>query len=161
GHGLVDIVAPTVRNPDEFRARFAPLWDVESRATVEDEVALADGRTLRRFTTQIRDNGDNYLGRLYVVEDVTERLRLEQQFRQAQKMDAVGRLAGGVAHDFNNLLTVIRLNTEIIMEGFDSTDPRAEDVKQIRSAAERASSLTRQLLAFSRKQILQPRVLDF
>src|SRR5207248_3332883 len=61
---------------------------------------------------------------------------------------------------FNNLLTVIRLNTEIIMEGFDPTDPRSEDVKQIRNAAERASGLTRQLLAFSRKQILQPRVLD-
>ena len=75
-------------------------------------------------------------------------------------MDAVGRLAGGIAHDFNNLLTVIRLNTEIIMEGFDPTDPRSEDVKQIRSAAERASTLTKQLLAFSRKQILQPRVLD-
>jgi CheY-like chemotaxis protein len=75
-------------------------------------------------------------------------------------MDAVGRLAGGIAHDFNNLLTVIRLNTEIIIEGFDPTDPRCDDVRQIRSAAERASGLTRQLLAFSRKQILQPRVLD-
>jgi CheY-like chemotaxis protein len=75
-------------------------------------------------------------------------------------MDAVGRLAGGIAHDFNNLLTVIRLNTEIIIEGLDPEDPRSEDVKQIRNAAERASTLTRQLLAFSRKQILQPRVLD-
>jgi nitrogen-specific signal transduction histidine kinase/CheY-like chemotaxis protein len=92
--------------------------------------------------------------------DLTERRNLEEQFRQSQKMDAVGRLAGGIAHDFNNLLTVIRLNTEIIMEGFDPTDPRSDDVKQIRSAAERASALTRQLLAFSRKQILQPRVLD-
>src|SRR5258708_14638224 len=75
-------------------------------------------------------------------------------------MDAVGRLAGGIAHDFNNLLTVIRLNTEIIMEAFEPDDPRSDDVKQIRSAAERASTLTKQLLAFSRKQILQPRVLD-
>src|SRR5205085_12348172 len=100
------------------------------------------------------------LGFVRVSIDLTERRNLEEQFRQSQKMDAVGRLAGGIAHDFNNLLTVIRLNTEIIMEGFDPTDPRGEDVKQIRSAAERASSLTRQLLAFSRKQILQPRVLE-
>jgi nitrogen-specific signal transduction histidine kinase/CheY-like chemotaxis protein len=100
------------------------------------------------------------LGLVGVSIDLTERRSLEEQFRQSQKMDAVGRLAGGIAHDFNNLLTVIRLNTEMIMDGFDPTDPRSEDVRQIRNAAERASSLTRQLLAFSRKQILQPRVLD-
>ncbi len=108
----------------------------------------------------IPDEQGTLLGIVRVSIDLTERRNLEEQFRQSQKMDAVGRLAGGIAHDFNNLLTVIRLNTEIIMEGFDPTDPRSEDVKQIRAAAERASSLTRQLLAFSRKQMLQPRVLD-
>jgi PAS domain S-box-containing protein len=111
-------------------------------------------------TSPVRDQQGTVLGYVRVSIDLTERRNLEEQFRQSQKMDAVGRLAGGIAHDFNNLLTVIRLNTEIIMEGFDPTDPRSEDVKQIRSAAERASSLTRQLLAFSRKQILQPRVLN-
>ena len=111
-------------------------------------------------TSPILDEQGRLLGIVRVSIDLTERRNLEEQFRQSQKMDAVGRLAGGIAHDFNNLLTVIRLNTEIIMEGFDPTDPRSEDVKQIRAAAERASSLTRQLLAFSRKQILQPRVLD-
>ena len=111
-------------------------------------------------TAPILDGQGRLLGIVRVSIDLTERRNLEEQFRQSQKMDAVGRLAGGIAHDFNNLLTVIRLNTEIIMEGFDPTDPRSEDVKQIRAAAERASSLTRQLLAFSRKQILQPRVLD-
>ncbi|MDP9201490.1 MAG: PAS domain S-box protein [Gemmatimonadota bacterium] len=111
-------------------------------------------------TSPVRDERGKVLGFVQVSIDLTERRNLEEQFRQSQKMDAVGRLAGGIAHDFNNLLTVIRLNTEIIMEGFDPTDPRSEDVKQIRSAAERASALTRQLLAFSRKQILQPRVLD-
>lgn len=111
-------------------------------------------------TSPVRDAAGNVLGFVRVSIDLTERRNLEEQFRQSQKMDAVGRLAGGVAHDFNNLLTVIRLNTEIIMDGFDPNDPRSSDVMQIRNAAERASSLTRQLLAFSRKQILQPRVLD-
>jgi len=126
---------------------------------------LVQGKSGKSFpalltTSPVRDGQGTVLGFVRVSIDLTERRNLEEQFRQSQKMDAVGRLAGGIAHDFNNLLTVIRLNTEIIMEGFDPTDPRSEDVKQIRSAAERASSLTRQLLAFSRKQILQPRVLD-
>ncbi|HEY1952809.1 MAG TPA: PAS domain S-box protein [Gemmatimonadaceae bacterium] len=126
---------------------------------------LVQGRGGKAFpalltTSPIRDERGTVLGFVLVSIDLSERRALEEQFRQSQKMDAVGRLAGGIAHDFNNLLTVIRLNTEIIMDGFDPTDPRSEDVKQIRNAAERASSLTRQLLAFSRKQILQPRVLD-
>ncbi len=126
---------------------------------------LVQGKSGKPFpalltTAPILDEKGTVLGFVRVSIDLTERRNLEEQFRQSQKMDAVGRLAGGIAHDFNNLLTVIRLNTEIIMDGFDPTDPRSEDVKQIRSAAERASSLTRQLLAFSRKQILQPRVLD-
>ena len=126
---------------------------------------LVQGKSGKAFpalltTSPVQDEQGRVLGYVRVSIDLTERRNLEEQFRQSQKMDAVGRLAGGIAHDFNNLLTVIRLNTEIIMEGFDPTDPRSEDVKQIRSAAERASSLTRQLLAFSRKQILQPRVLD-
>ena len=126
---------------------------------------LVQGKSGKAFpamltTSPVLDEHGTVLGYVRVSIDLTERRNLEEQFRQSQKMDAVGRLAGGIAHDFNNLLTVIRLNTEIIMDGFDPTDPRSEDVKQIRSAAERASSLTRQLLAFSRKQILQPRVLD-
>ncbi len=126
---------------------------------------LVQGKSGKAFpalltTSPVLDQSARVLGFVQVSIDLTERRNLEEQFRQSQKMDAVGRLAGGIAHDFNNLLTVIRLNTEIIMEGLDPTDPRSEDVKQIRSAAERASTLTRQLLAFSRKQILQPRVLD-
>jgi PAS domain S-box-containing protein len=126
---------------------------------------LVQGKSGKPFpalltTSPVRDERGRVLGFVRVSIDLSERRNLEEQFRQSQKMDAVGRLAGGIAHDFNNLLTVIRLNTEIILEGFDPTDPRSDDVKQIKSAAERASSLTRQLLAFSRKQILQPRVLD-
>ena len=94
-----------------------------------------------------------------IVSDVTERRSLEDQLRQSQKMEAVGQLAGGVAHDFNNLLTAILGFAGFIAESLDESDPRRGDVDEIRQAAERAATLTRQLLAFSRKQILAVRVL--
>jgi hypothetical protein len=97
---------------------------------------------------------------LGVATDITERKQLEDQLRQAQKMEAVGRLAGGVAHDFNNLLTAISGHAELLMESLDGLDPRRDDVVEIRKAAERATGLTRQLPAFSRRQVLQAKVLD-
>jgi two-component system, cell cycle sensor histidine kinase and response regulator CckA len=98
--------------------------------------------------------------RLAISNDLTEKRLLESQLRQSQKMDAVGRLAGGVAHDFNNLLGVIMGYGEIVSRRLAVTDPLARKVSEIMRAAERAAGLTRQLLAFSRKQVLQPRVLD-
>jgi two-component system cell cycle sensor histidine kinase/response regulator CckA len=87
-------------------------------------------------------------------------IRRDAELRQSHKMEAVGRLAGGVAHDFNNVLTAIFGYADLLLDQFTDDDPRRADVREIRSAAERAAALTRQLLAFSRKQMIQPRILD-
>ena len=92
--------------------------------------------------------------------DVTERRTLEEQYQQAQKMEAIGRLAGGVAHDFNNLLTVILGYCELLLADLEPDDPRQADIAEIQKAGTRAAGLTRQLLAFSRKQIIEPTLLD-
>ena len=95
-----------------------------------------------------------------VILDVTERKRLEEELLQSQKMDSLGRLAGGVAHDFNNVLTVIRGYADVLMNEFSDADPRQSEVKEIRRAADRATALTRQLLAVSRRQVLVSRPVD-
>ena len=97
---------------------------------------------------------------LVVARDISERLRLEEQLRLAQRMEAVGRLAGGVAHDFNNLLTAIKGNADLLAMDIPDGSPMREDVAEIQGAAARAAELTRQLLAFGRGQVLQPRLLD-
>jgi hypothetical protein len=95
-----------------------------------------------------------------MAENVTEQRVLENQFRQAQKLEAMGRLAGGVAHDFNNLLTVIKGHSDMLEEKLPPATPLYHSITQVRKATDRATSLTRQLLAFSRMQVLQPKTLD-
>jgi two-component system cell cycle sensor histidine kinase/response regulator CckA len=104
--------------------------------------------------------GGTLLGVGVVVVDVTERRSLEDQLRQAQKMDAVGQLAGGVAHDFNNLLTIISGYSDLLLQSLPAGDPSRGLVEEIHRAGERSAALTRQLLVFSRKQVVQPRVVD-
>jgi PAS domain S-box-containing protein len=99
-------------------------------------------------------------GAVAVLIDATERKAVEAQLRQSQKLDAVGQLAAGVAHEFNNLLTVVRLQTSILLDELAGDDSKRADIKEIQEAAERAAAVTRQLLTFSRQQLVRPEVLD-
>jgi PAS domain S-box-containing protein len=104
---------------------------------------------------------DGYWVRTWgITRDVTERIHLEEQLRNAQQLEAIGRLAGGVAHDFNNILSIIMGHGELLLAATGGDDRARNGLEQIRRAADRAASLTQQLLAFSRKQVLQPKVLD-
>jgi two-component system cell cycle sensor histidine kinase/response regulator CckA len=117
----------------------------------------------RSFEVDVVSHKLEYAGRsvrLVVAQDVSERQLLEGQLRQAQKMEAIGRLAGGVAHDFNNLLMVIKGHTELLLNALPPADQVAHKIQQIERSADRATALTRQLLAFSRMQVLQPRAMS-
>jgi two-component system, cell cycle sensor histidine kinase and response regulator CckA len=124
---------------------------------------LAKNRSGRTFWTEVSLKRVDIGGRrcvLAIVRDISERKRLEAQFLQSQKMETIGRLAGGVAHDFNNLLTAISGYAALARKGLKPDDPAAADVDQVLKDARRAAGLTRQLLAFSRQQVITPQVLN-
>jgi two-component system cell cycle sensor histidine kinase/response regulator CckA len=127
-----------------------------------DLIGLKGGR--RRIETHaapFKDANGDVVAHLAIALDVTKRERLEGQLRQSQKLEAIGRLAGGVAHDFNNVLTVIANYAGFITDGLPPNDPIRDDAAEIIRASDRAASLVRQLLAFSRRDVVRPRVLDF
>jgi PAS domain S-box-containing protein len=159
GRPILDIVSEEDRPSFEdamLRRRGTGRDQFDLRARRKDGSAvsgIASGRPMY-------DSHGDYVGGLIMFMDITGRKQLEEQLRQAQKMEAVGRLAGGIAHDFNNLLTAVRGNAELMLAEMPLDHALRPDLEEISRAAERASSLTRQLLAFSRRQILQPRVLN-
>ena len=116
--------------------------------------------TVRLSGRALKNDQGHYEAFEVIVEDITERRSLEEQLRQSQKMEAIGRLAGGVAHDFNNLLTAINGYADIIIARLSGDDSIRQDAEEIRKAGKRAAMLTSQLLAFSRRQVLQTRVLN-
>ncbi|MHB8789448.1 MAG: PAS domain S-box protein [Desulfobulbaceae bacterium] len=117
--------------------------------------AIAD---VEVFSSRVAIDNKEYLHA--IIHDITDKRHLENQLLQAQKMESVGRLAGGVAHDFNNMLGVILGNTEMALDKVDPADPLHEDLKDILGAAKKSADITRQLLAFARKQTISPRVID-
>ncbi len=155
---------------DRFPASIARVLHSEDmeviggRALINREVSSvgADGGTRWSLVIKVplRDNTGAIVGLIGISRNITERRRLEDQLRQAQKMEAVGRLAGGIAHDFNNLLTIIFGYSDVLRSEMSEADGARESVDAINDAAARAAVLTRQLLAFSRQSMLQPKVLD-
>jgi PAS domain S-box-containing protein len=164
--------------PEELRGRPVPeMFEAEDRAAVAAVIREAargghgerEARLVRKDGTQIpyqfscvplRNSQGEVIGLTGVGTDISERKRLEQQLWQLQKMEAVGRLAGGVAHDFGNLLTVIHVRAQLALHRLGPAEPARQDIELLDATAARAGGLVRQLLAFSRKQVLQPKVLD-
>ena len=172
GYSREEFLAMTIK--DIRRAEGVPvlLDSLTSRAGNVDsprewDHLKKDGSTIKVEITSHLLIFDGRPAELILAHDITERVRLEaalmvseEQLRQSQKLEAVGQLAGGVAHDFNNLLTVIGGYSSILLSKLPKDSPHLSGVEEIKKASDRASGLTRQLLAFSRKQILQPKVLD-
>ena len=153
-----------LKSGNQDAAFYRRMWEALARGEVwtgrlvnrrKDGVLFEEDATIG----PVRDASGQLTSYVAVKRDVTNETRLERQLLQAQKIEAVGRLAGGIAHDFNNLLGVIIGYAELVRRGLAGPSPGSK-VDQIRKATERAAALTRQLLAFSRKQVLQPKILD-
>jgi PAS domain S-box-containing protein len=153
-----------VHNDDRSAVRAASKAAIADRQPydIEHRIVRQDGsvRWVHECAHIVRDSHGQALRMVGTVQDITERRHLEDQLRQSQKMEAIGRLAGGIAHDLNNALTAIAGYAELARGELPPEHKARADVDEIRRAAERAGSVTRQLLAFSRKQLLEPRIFD-
>ncbi len=147
---------------DRVLAAEKRFWEIGGMFRAEYRMIARDGRILwfRDEATYLRTSDVQNPVMQGVLYDMTEHKQLEDQLRQSQKMEAIGKLAGGVAHDFNNLLMIIQGHSERLLQHLSADHPALKDAGEIKEAVSRGASLTSQLLAFSRKQMLQPRVLD-
>jgi len=149
GRDLVAMIGGITDRPNEF------IYN-------ENENITKDGRSIwvSWSNKPIYNEAGQLVGILSIGNEVTERKKLEQQLFQAQKMEAVGQLAGGIAHDFNNMLMVINGYCELLLDELEEGDTLRRDIEQIKATSSRAAALTRQLLAFGRRQVVQPKVVD-
>ncbi|MEO5823522.1 MAG: PAS domain S-box protein, partial [Vicinamibacteraceae bacterium] len=154
---MLEFIAPDER--PSFTAKVREVFEV-GHASVEGHVRARDGALTPMLFSALRLTVHGRPHMLGVALDISDRRRLEEQLRHAQKMEALGRLAGGVAHDFNNLLTVILGFSGLTLATLPADDPNRENIVEIAQAADSAASLTRQLLAFSRRTMIEPVVLD-
>ncbi|MDP2321708.1 MAG: ATP-binding protein [Acidobacteriota bacterium] len=146
---------------EEFRQKFPGLLRGELPAGHNPVITRSgEERLIEWQNTVLHDDDGNFAGTLSSGTDITERRVLEERYQQTQKMDAVGRVVGGVAHDFNNLLTVILGYCELALADLTADDPRRADIIEIERAGARATALARQLLTFSRKEVTESRLLD-
>ena len=157
----ISILAPSDR-PDEIPEILRKINRGESVEHFESARVAKDGRRLdvSISVSPLRDAKGDVVGASAIARDITAQKRTEGQLHQSQKMEAIGRLAGGVAHDFNNILAIISACTEFLRDRMDRAPETSQYIENIKKAIERGSSLTRQLLAFSRSSVIQPRILD-
>lgn len=155
-----------VVDPEEFFNKVQAIYQ-DKNLKIMDEVNLKNGKVLERYSAPMYGTDGTYYGRIWFFRDITERKRnelerekLHEQLIQSQKMESVGRLAGGVAHDFNNMLGVIIGYAEFAMDGLDPKEPIYSNLQEILDAAQRSANLTRQLLAFARQQTVNPQVMN-
>jgi nitrogen-specific signal transduction histidine kinase len=155
----IAFLASRAKDPGKMKDQIAYLY-AHPEEISRDELEFVDGTIVNRYSSPVRDKAGNSCGRIWTFRDVTQARQLEAQLRQSQKMEAIGQLAGGVAHDFNNILSALFMQTDLI-EMIDPLPEEARDgLKQLRQDAKRAADLTRQLLLFSRRQVMQSSVLD-